>query len=117
MWNGGQSSYQVLGAIGRIEPRQPQVISPLIRLLEAGESARGTNLPALEMDEAMAVLLLGLQGPAASNAVPVLIRLHGTTPGSDADRRLLRRVIRTVSPGSERRLPAPGPRDDGDGWP
>ena len=115
----GQSSYHVLGAIGRIEPRQPGVISPLIRQLEAGESGLGTNTPALEMNEDMAVLLLGLQGPAASNAVPVLIRLHGGTleKTTDSYRRLLRRVIRTVSPGSERRLPPPGPRDDVDDWP
>ena len=115
----GQSSYHVLGAIGRIDPRQPGVISPLIRQLEAGESGQGTNTPALEMNEEMAVLLLGLQGPAASNAVPVLIRLHGRAleETTDSYRRLLRRVIRTVSPGSERRLPPPGPWDDIDDWP
>ena len=69
----------------------------------------------------MAVLLLGLQGPAASNAVPVLIRLHGATPETvnpiDSERRLLRRVIRVISPESERQLPPPQPRDESDDWP
>ncbi len=117
----GQSSYHVLGAIGRIEAKQPAVIAPLIRRLEALEFARGTNPLALGLDDSMAVLLLGLQGSSASNAVPILIRLHGatqvTTTEPDSERRLLRRVIRTVSPGSERRLPPPGPRDDDDDWP
>jgi hypothetical protein len=118
----GQSSYQVLGAIGRIEPRQPGVIPPLIRRLEAWETAaRGTQGAPLTMEGWMTVLLLGLQGPAASSAVPVLIRLHGATPETvttiDSERRLLRRVIRVISPGSERQLPPPQPGDDSDDWP
>ena len=118
----GQSSYQVLGAIGRIEPRQPGVIPPLIRRLRAWETAaRGTQRAPFTMEGWMAVLLLGLQGPAASNAVPVLIRLHGATPETvnpiDSERRLLRRVIRVISPESERQLPPPQPRDESDDWP
>ncbi len=117
----GLSSYAVLGAIGRIDSKQPAVIVPLIRQLEAWQKDRGTNLVGISLEQSMAVLLLGLQGTAASNAAPVLIRLHETTQsaanGSDADRRLLRRVLRMVSPAAERRLPPPGPRENDDEWP
>jgi hypothetical protein len=117
----GESSYAVLGAIGRIDAKQPAVIGPLIRQLEAWQTDRGTNLVGISLKQSMAVLLLGLQGTAASNAAPVLVRLHQTTQesanGSEADRRLLRRVLRSVSPAAERNLPAPGPRENDDAWP
>jgi hypothetical protein len=87
---------------------------PLIRVLETS-----SNPPVRENDQTMAILLLGLQGATASNALPVLTRLHAALPSDEAnaERRLLRRVIRSISPEAERRLPPPGPRDDSDEWP
>ncbi len=110
----GHASYHVLGAIGRIEPFQPRLVAPLIRVLETPSTP-----PVRENDQMMAILLLGLQGATASNALPVLTRLHAalSSEEADAERRLLRRVIRSISPEVERRLPPPGPRDDSDEWP
>ena len=110
----GHAGYHVLGAIGRIEPVQPRLVVPLIHVLESS-----SNSNVRENDQMMTILLLGLQGATASNALPVLTRLHAalSSDEANAERRLLRRVIRSISPDAERRLPPPGPRDDSDEWP
>jgi hypothetical protein len=77
--------------------------------------------PGLDLDPEMAVLLLGLQGSGARNALPVLIRLHARCPGPEtgpsADRRLIWRVIQSIDPAAASRLPAAGALDESEDWP
>ena len=121
----GQAGYHVLGAIGRIEPNQPAVVAPLVRLMERVAAIPGPDVlgarAGVELDPMMAALLLGLQGSKASNALPVLKLLHSRCPGRETgpnpDRRLLRRVIQSLDPASAARLPAAGNLDDSEEWP
>ncbi len=121
----GQAGYHVLGAIGRIEPNQPAVVAPLVRLMERVAAIPSPDVlgvrAGVELDPMMAALLLGLQGSRASNALPVLMLLHSRCPGRDSgpnpDRRLLRRVIQSIDPATAAHLPAAGNLDDSEDWP
>jgi hypothetical protein len=109
-----QAGYHVLGAMGRIGGDYPPLVPALVSLLEA------TNPPPkAELDESMAALVLGLQGDRARAAVPALLsRYHAAqAAGSDNSRRLLRRVLKKISPGTEDQLPPPSPDETGDNWP
>jgi hypothetical protein len=110
----GHASYHVLGAIGRIGGHDPRLVAALVRLLEDNPLP-----PGAELHEDMAYLVLGLQGKWARPAVPVLLaryRLLPEVPGWP-QRRLLRRVLRTISPETEAQLP-PATKDElQDNWP
>lgn len=109
----GIASYQVLGAIGRIGGEDPRLVPALVRLLTM------TNVPpGGAVDEAMAILLLGLQGHQAQAAIPVLRARYesATATGDIVNRKLLRRVLKCIST-QEIQLPPPAPGEEGDDWP
>lgn len=109
-----QASYHVLGAIGRIGGKEPRLVPALVNVLTA------TNLPpGAARDDSMVFLVLGLQRERARAAIPALLARYKAAPpaGADATRRLLRRVLRNISPAAERQLPAPGPGETSDDWP
>ena len=110
----GRASYHVLGAIGRIDPRQPRLVPALLRLLEASPPPG----PA-DFDETMALLLLGLQGEGAAPAIPLLQRKFAAeqSPNAVHWRRLLRRVILAIEPAAAATVPLPDSEVDGDEWP
>ena len=106
-----QASNDVLGAIGRIGGDYPPLVPALVRLLE------DTNPPPqAALDDYMAALVLGLQGDRARAAVPALLSLYRAAD-SDNSRRMLRRVLKNISPDTEDQLPPPGPDETGDNWP
>jgi hypothetical protein len=109
----GGSSYDVLGAIGRIGGEHPGLVPALVAWLDA------TNMPpGAEFNESMAMLVLGLQGQRARAAIPALrSRYKGASAAGDLNTcKLLRRVLKNVAP-SEDLLPPPGPGEDGTDWP
>ena len=110
----GAASYHVLGAIGRIGGEDPRLVPALIKRLEATGATAGTA-----SEEAMALLVLGLQGERSQAAIPMLVTRYRTAPTADVDstRRFLRRVLRAISPATEGELPAPGPGETSDDWP
>ena len=109
----GKATYQVLGAIGRIGGEDPRLVPALVALLEA------TNAPPnVELDKTMAALVLGLQGKRAQAAIPALLALYrAATPESDGTRRMLRRVLKSISADAEEMLPPPEPRENSTEWP
>ena len=98
------ATYHVLGAIGRIGGSHPALVPSLIRLLDSNPLPKGA-----ELDESMAILVLGLQGRAAQPAIPTLLTRYRNLPQNalPSQRRLLRQSIRHVSPDSDAQLPAP----------
>jgi hypothetical protein len=109
----GAASYQVLGAIGRIGGESPRLVPALVTWLDA------TNAPpGVEFDESMAILVLGLEGPPARPAIPVLRSRYqrAAAAGNTATCRLLRRALKHIAP-NEESLPPPGPGEDGTDWP
>jgi hypothetical protein len=109
----GVASYHVLGAIGRIGGEDPRVVPALVRLLTM------TNLPpGGALDQAMAILVLGLQGHRAQAAIPLLQARYESAiaTGDIINRKLLRRVLICISP-HKIQLPPPAPGEAGDDWP
>jgi len=110
----GHASYAVMGAIGRIGGEDRRLVPALVSHL------RGTNSPpGATLEDAMAYLVLGLQGHRAQAALPVLIARYQAAPAltSDPTRRLLRRVVKHISPKAEKRLPPPEPGENSEDWP
>ncbi len=110
----GEVSYHVLGAIGRIGGTDARLVPALIRWLES------TNAPAHgTMGADMALLLLGLQRDGARAAAPFVIRQHRAAclSGTDAERRLLRRVLLHISPDDMGKLPPAQAGEESDDWP
>ncbi len=110
----GQAGYHVLGAVGRTGGDDPRLVPALTGLLASTNLA----LPG-ELDESMALLVLGLKGYQARPAVPVLVaRYYASSTNEPAlSRRLLRRVIKTILPSAEQELPPPGPTEASSVWP
>jgi hypothetical protein len=110
----GQAGYRVLGAIGRIGGRDPRLVPALVRLLEYNPIPAG-----MVLDEDMAILVLGLQGRKAQPAVPALLARYHALPdgGTWPRRRLVRRVLKIVSPETEAQLPPPTQDELREDWP
>ena len=66
----------------------------------------------------MAILVLGLQGHRAQAAFPVLRARYDSAmaTGDIFNRKLLRRVLKSISP-LEIQLPPPAPGEESDDWP
>jgi hypothetical protein len=111
----GQASYHVLGAIGRIGGSDPRLVPALVRLLKLNPIPAG-----MVLDETMAILVLGLQGREAQAAVPLLLaRYHALAQDGQpsAERHLVRRVLKSISPETEAQLPPPTLDEQRDDWP
>jgi len=110
----GQAGYHVLGAIGRIGGKHPELVPALIKFLESD------SLPAgVEFNEDMAVLVLGLQGAEAQPAIPVLLARYRALAEDErvSSRVFLRRVIRSISSEGEAQLPSPREDETHADWP
>jgi len=109
----GAASYHVLGAIGRIGGEDARLVPALVQLLAMTNAPSGGTF-----DEAMATLVLGLQGHRAQAAISVLRARYdsATTTGDGLNRKLLRRVLKSISP-QEIHLPAPALGEEGEDWP
>jgi hypothetical protein len=95
--DGGQASYHVLGALGRIGCDPALAVPPLTRNLERlirHETEDGFN---------MTVLLLGLCGDKARPALPLLLRLHAQS--DPWTQKTIRAVIRRIDPQVRAGLP------------
>jgi len=110
----GQAGYHVLGAIGRIGGKHPGLVPAIIKLLELNP------LPArMDLDEDMAMLVLGLQGAEAQPAIPLLLARYRALAEDEraTSRVFLRRVIRSISSEAEAQLPSPREDETSAAWP
>lgn len=112
----GRAGYQVLGALGRLECKDPRLVPALLHCLETSPA---TNLATLT--DSMVFLLLGLQHERARPAAPVVAATYlrfRTNPHAHAERRLVRRVLHSIAPDELHRIPEPVGNDElSDEWP